>query len=92
MGSRITESTRHVAKEAFGVQPKTDAAVNPIALTIQQVVILIASILIMIVVLQIPTILYYNDKPSEPTIPSFGIDFGTCSVSYIAIYASYIQL
>ena len=82
MGSRITESTRHVAKEAFEAEPKTDATVNPIAL---QVVILIISILIMIVVLQIPTILYYNDKPSEPTIPSFGIDFGTCSVSYIAI-------
>ena len=78
MGSRIIESIRCVAKETFEAEPKTDAAVNPIAL---QVVILITSILIMIVVLQIPTILYYNDKPSEPTIPSFGIDFGTCSVS-----------
>ena len=85
MSSKITESTCHIAKEAFGVEPpKTDSA-NLIVLTIQQMVILISSILIMIAVLQIPTILYYNDKPSEPTIPTFGIDFGTCSAVSSAI-------
>lgn len=98
MNSKI-ESTCHpdVAKETFGVdcEPRTDS-VYPIVprLTIRQVVILISSILIMIVVLQIPTFLYYNNKPpSEPTIPSFGIDFETCSVSslnsYIAISIEY---
>ena len=53
---------------------------NP--LTALTVVILIISILIMIVVLQIPTVLYFNDPPSaSTTLPSFGINFETCSVS-----------
>ena len=94
MSSKIESAChRDVAKEAFGVDCEQSDSVSPIVLTIRQVGILISSIAIMIVVLQIPTILYYNNKPpSEPTIPSFGIDFETCSVSSlkpIAI-ASYI--
>lgn len=53
-------------------------------LTIQQMVILIGSILLVIAVLQIPTILYFtNPPPSASTSTSFisDIDFNTCSVS-----------
>ena len=59
--------------------------VNPrTVLTIQQAIVLIGLILLMIVVLQIPTILYYANPPSSLSagtsiISDFNLD--TCSVS-----------
>ena len=50
-------------------------------LTIQQAIVLIISILLVIVILQIPTILFYENKPSLPTTYDIGIDFETCTVS-----------
>ena len=50
-------------------------------LTVQQSVTLIILILVMVVALQIPTIVYYSNKPSLPTTYDIGIDFETCSVS-----------
>jgi len=78
MSSEITESTCHIKKAEV-----SEAA----TVTIQQVLILISSILIIVVVLQIPTILYYNDQPSraESFIPTFGINFETCSVSPVKL-------
>ena len=53
-------------------------------LTVQQAVTLVISILLMAVILQVPTILYYNNQPSLPdTGHAFGIDFNTCTVSFI---------
>lgn len=63
--------------ELDNVKPRT-------VLTIQQVVILIGLIVLVILVLQIPTILYYtNQPPSSSTRISFfnDVDFDTCSVS-----------
>jgi len=75
MSSETTESTCYIKK----------AEVSEAALTIQQVVTLIISILIIILLLQIPTILYYNDQPSRAKsfIPSFGINLETCLVSSV---------
>ena len=52
-------------------------------LTIHQVFILVCSIILMIAVLQIPTILYFNSTAPSTDTPSFTdqIDFKTCSVS-----------
>lgn len=67
--------------------------VNPITLLkVHQVVILICSIILVILVLQIPTILYYVKSPSSPSsvvIPGIDIDFKTCTVSS---YYNYILL
>ena len=52
--------------------------------TVLTVVTLIISIFLMTVILQVPTILYYNNQPSISTTYSIGpgIDFKTCSVSH----------
>lgn len=55
-------------------------------LTVQQVVTLTVSILLMIVVLQIPTILYYVNTPSLPDTYDIGIDFENCSVSSVKLH------
>ena len=54
-----------------------------VVLTIHQVFILVCSIIMMIAVLQIPTILYFNSIAPSTDTPSFTdqIDFKTCSVS-----------
>ena len=56
---------------------------------IHQVVILICSILLMICLLQIPTILYYTNSPSFSSIGTFDIgidvDFNACSVSHLFV-------
>ena len=56
-------------------------------LTVQQVVTLTISILLMIVVLQIPTILYYVNTPSLPDTYDIGIDLEleSCSVSFVKL-------
>ena len=54
-------------------------------LTLQQSVTLIILILVVVMALQIPTIIYYIKKPSMPTTYDIGIDFETCSVSYVEI-------
>ena len=76
----------------FDFTDETDY-VNPITLLkVHQVVILICSIILMILVLQIPTILYYVKSPSSPSsvvIPGIDIDFKTCTVSS---YYNYILL
>ena len=58
--------------------------------TAYQMAILICSILLIITLLQIPTILYYVNSPSIPDISSFSgdfdVDLDTCSVSGL-IYA-----
>ena len=68
----------------FDLTEETDY-VNPITLLkVHQVVILICSILLMILLLQIPTILYYANSPSSPSVGSiagFDINFKTCTVS-----------
>ena len=80
--STITTSSR---QESRRNQSETDHSAQHYIhrdsyLTALTVVILVISILIMIVVLQIPTVLFYNDPPSaSTTLPSFGIDFETCS-------------
>jgi len=70
--------------------PDTDYEVNPITLLkLHQVAILICSILLMIILLQIPTILYYTNCPTVSGISSFAnsldidVNFTDCSVSYI---------
>ena len=63
-------------------------------LTIHQVFILVCSIILMIVVLQIPTILYFNSTAPSTASSSFTdqIDFRTCSVSnYIAILSALLN-
>ena len=52
-------------------------------LTVQQAVILIILILLMAMAMQIPTMVYYIKQPSLPTTYDIGIDFETCSVSYV---------
>ena len=84
--SCISEGTLQKAHDQEFDQAEKDANphdANPLTtLTIPQVLVLTSSILIMIVVLQTPTVLYYTDQPSELTaLPSFGIDFESCSVS-----------
>ena len=76
MSNETTESTCHIKK----------AEIPEAALTIQQIVTLIISILIIILVLQIPTVLYCNDQPSQAKsfIPTFGINFETCLVSSVS--------
>jgi len=71
--------------------------VNPITLLkVHQVVILICSILLMILLLQIPTILYYANSPTSPSSVDVGfdIDFKTCTVSaylHIAIVCTCLR-
>ena len=60
------------------------ADLNPFtALRIHQVYILVVSILLLIVILQIPTILFFADTPPPVVNSSFAsvINFETCSVS-----------
>ena len=62
----------------------SDIEVNPFTvLTIHQVLILVCSIVVMTVVLQIPTILYFDSSTPPAASSSFTseIDFKTCSVS-----------
>ena len=73
--------------------------VNPITLLkVHQVVILICSILLMIFLLQIPTILYYADPPTFDGNSSFtdsldiDVNFKDCKVSIIHILWVYIFL
>ena len=94
--STITTSSR---QEIRRNQSETDHSAHHCihrdsCLTSLTVVILVSSILIMIVVLQIPTVLFYNDPPSaSTTIPSFGIDLETCSaVSCLCKVHNYTQL
>ena len=102
----------HARRFTFGLirtlsSSDTDDEVNPITLLkIYQVAILICSILLMIILLQIPTILYYTNPPTFSGISSLanglGIDvnFKDCSVSYIMsctcvvlrLHASHIHL
>ena len=70
--------------------------VNPITLLkVHQVVILICSILLMIVLVQIPTILYYADPPTFDGISSFtdnldiDVNFKDCKVSIMHILRVY---
>lgn len=61
---------------------------NPFAaLRIHQVYILVVSILLVIVILQIPTILFFTNTPPPVVNSSFTsvIDFKTCSVSNYVI-------
>jgi len=74
--SKSTEKVSKLQKNKTGLRS---------VLTIQQVVTLIISIPFMIMILQIPTILYYNNQPSLSTTNSIGIDFDTCSVSFCQI-------
>ena len=81
MKKRATELLRKIS--LFSISESE--AVSPLTvLTIQQAVILISTILLIAVVLQIPTILYYtNEPPSSGTSSSLisDINFQTCSVS-----------
>ena len=66
--------------------PKID--ISPMTvLSIKKAIILVTTILLVIVVLQIPTILFYNNRPSLPTTYDIGIDFETCTVSFIEVYS-----
>ena len=72
------EDARRKMPEVFGIKTNIKTV-----LTVQQAVTLLVSILLMAVTLQVPTILYYNNQPSLPSIGQYiGIDFNTCTVSF----------
>ena len=75
----------------FSSTPEKD--INPFTvLTIHQVFILIFSTLFMIVILQIPTILYFTITSQTTISSSFTsiIDFKTCSVSSSSTHLKYV--
>ena len=83
-GYSPTSVKRELRRMLVSVSESIADRVNPrTVLTIQQAIILIGLILLVTVVLQIPTILYYANPPSLPTRASFisDISVDTCSVS-----------
>ena len=84
------ESVKSVFRKSnvtlFGISESLADHVNPrTVLTIQQAIILIGLTLLMIVLLQIPTILYYANRPPSPLLAGTSfisdINVDTCSVS-----------
>ena len=74
----------HISKLALIRNLSVTSEKDPFTvLTIHQVLILVCSIILMIVVLQIPTILYFNSTAPSSARSTFTsqIDFRTCSVS-----------